>query len=227
MHEAIGPLCRGLDVPGVYFVRLLQEQASTVLCFRDNWFTGIEAVASDEEIDLELTRTASADALYRLSDRHAGTLPPPWSTSDIGRYLEVPEVGASCFVSVSVVTHSPLGDIEVTTRYEAGRPVERTLRRPMEEGSGQTDPPPDVLISRRFSAILLRAAGIINVLNSFGGGHAEGDWSKLMLLAGIAEGPEMLEANASGRLNRPELAALALFSELWAQGAVPEAETHG
>lgn len=212
------PICRGVEVPGIYFVRLVRAGGPTVISFRDNRYFGFVKEGSSEEIDLELVSSERGDR-FTLSDRHSGALPPPWSTVDTGRYSAAPQIEVAPFVTLSIATHSPLGDVAVTTRYEFGRPVERLLQ-PLETLDWKGSPP-DLVIRRRLSSVLLQAAGMIDVLSSFEGGSVQGDWSKLMLLAGITDGPEMREANALGRLSRPELASLALFSELWAQGTVP------
>jgi hypothetical protein len=219
---AVGPLCRAVEVPGVYFVAVARSASTRVLGFQDNWFTGVIDSADDEELDLSLIEVDGSDQRrYELGPRHQGRLPPPWNAPDVERYADVPRLPIPPLSSAALVTNSPIGNVEVFTRYERGVPVERRLESgPSVDAAAVSFPGAEVRIKRRFSSILLRTAGVIDVLASYEGGSVEGDWSKLMLLAGITDGPEITAANRAGTLTKSELVALALFSELWARGAV-------
>lgn len=101
-----------------------------------------------------------------------------------------------------VLIGSPCGELPVAHRFVAGERTEARL--------GRIDDP-DVVTTMRYSAVLRLMAGEWTTLEAFErDGHIEGDWSAILLLAGICDTVEFTDAmRASAAAVGPALAALA------------------
>lgn len=142
---------------------------------------------------------------------------PPWSLLDARIYDQIETLDVAPLSVLSHVTHSPFGDVRFWTRYEQGRPSQRELVDDARAGQLATEA--DIVAVRRLSCVLLHRADVVDLLGSLRGGEIHGDWSRLMLLAGVVESPDFAAAQPLDD-HRHTLIALALFCEAWAHGVL-------
>ena len=201
-------LCRDASVPGVYLVDLGDGSAAR---FDNNAFVGL--VDAVEEPDAAVVATGTG---WQVAD--GGASIPPWSDLDVDRYADIPGLPVDTLRVLGSTVASPFGEVHQLTTYVDGKPAERRLIN--RDEFDHLAPDCDILVRRRLSCVLLHRAQVVDLLGSLKGGAIDGDWSRLMLLAGIAEAPELLavrDADAS----RDQLIALALFCEACAHEAHP------
>lgn len=204
-EQAQQPLCRDVELPGVYLVALGDGTAAR---FVDNRYGGI--VADDGEADAHVTRSSDAPGSWKYDPAQP---PPPWSDLDIAMYRNVETLPVDAVDVVSTTTASPFGDLHLHTRYEDGRPTYRKVLDPTEVDTVADDA--QVVLARRLSCVLLHRAGVVDLLGSLRGGNIAGDWPRLMLLAGVVEAPGVVSVHDRSDA-RHQLIALALFAEAFA-----------
>ncbi len=195
-------LCRGVKLPGVYRVALGDGRMAR---FVDNRYAGTTDVES--AVDAAVAPHGTGDA-WILAD---GWPPvPPWSDLAPDLYRDVEELAVDSIEVLGITTASPFGEARIHSRYKRGRPTRRLVN---ELEGAELVQRCEVVIRRRLSCVLLYRAGEVDLLGSLRGGEVSGDWTRLMLLAGLAEGPSVVAAHATAQ--RAQLIALALFSEAW------------
>ncbi|HKH06516.1 MAG TPA: hypothetical protein VKA65_15210 [Acidimicrobiales bacterium] len=157
-----------------------------------------------------LTRTGLGDRVLRATavlDPASGRRLPPPPLDEVmvdwgGALPEVPT--AEPFVVQQVLTDSPFGTVATWHRIERGRVVGSGLGRP--EGT------PDVTVQRRYALALAERTGGLDVLESLRSGGIDGDVATLMLLLGLYDSEECIEARR--RLTTPAVRGIALLGDL-------------
>ena len=157
-----------------------------------------------------LTRAGLGERVLRgsaiLDPASGGRRPPPpldevmvdWG----GALPEVPT--ADAFVVRQVLTDSPFGTVTTWHRIERGRVAGSGLGAPEEAA--------DVTVQRRYSLALAERSGGLDVLESLRAGGIDGDVATLMLLLGVYDSDECIEARR--RLTTPAVRGIALLGDL-------------
>lgn len=103
---------------------------------------------------------------------------PPADVSSCDLRATMPRILGADVLAQHILTDSPWGTISFVERFENGRRVEWHL--------GQ-DFSADVVLTRRFSNSMRRRQGLISNVESFEGGRVQGNWTVVMMLAGLTD----------------------------------------
>jgi hypothetical protein len=122
--------------------------------------------------------------------------PPPLDEREVD-WSNLPLIPGASLVQQNRWLRSPFGTVTYYGRFADGRRAEWTLG---------VHPKPDTFVEIDFARRMRAMAGIISTTDQIEGGSVTGDWSMLMLLAGIIESPEFLDAVAQGSGVRAEMA---------------------
>jgi hypothetical protein len=127
--------------------------------------------------------------------------PPPLDEADLD-WSPLPEVPGATLCNANHVTSSPFGTVTYTGAFRDGKRVAWFL--------GEA-PDADTTVTSRYALRMRAIEGLLTLPEMIEGGEVTGDWSKLMLLAGINETPEFRAVTRSGSGVRVRMA---LFAEL-------------
>jgi hypothetical protein len=121
--------------------------------------------------------------------------PPPLDERDID-WSNLAPVPDATVLQQNTLIRSPFGTVAYYGGFVDGRRGEWSLGR---------HPAPDTTVEMIYALRLRAQAGLISTTDQLEGGAVTGDWSMLMLLAGIIESPEYLDALAQGSGVRAQL----------------------
>jgi hypothetical protein len=125
--------------------------------------------------------------------------PPPLDEPDLD-WSPLPEIPGATLCNTNHLTSSPWGTVTYTGAFRDGKRVAWHL--------GEA-PDPDTTITSRYSGRMRALEGVVTTPEMVEGGEVTGDWSKLMLLAGINESPEFRAVIRTGSGIRVPMAAFA------------------
>ena len=124
--------------------------------------------------------------------------PPPLDERDLD-WSALPEVPEGNLRNGMHLTGSPWRTVSYTGEFRDGKRVS------WEVGVSAAD----TTVTARYALRMRNIEGLITVAEMIEGGEVTGDWSKLMLLAGISESPEFQAASRSGSGVRVQMATFA------------------
>jgi len=131
--------------------------------------------------------------------------PPPLDEVDLD-WSPLPEVPGADLRNGNHLTGSPWRTVSYTGEFRGGKRVAWD--------HGVTNA--DTTVTARYALRMRNLEGLITTTEMIEGGEVTGDWSKLMLLAGISESPEFQTVSRTGSGVRVQMAtyaeALAVFS---------------
>lgn len=125
--------------------------------------------------------------------------PPPLDEPDLD-WSPLPEVPGATLSNRNHLTGSPWGTLTYSGAFRDGKRTAWVL--------GSLDGV-ETTVTTRYALRMRALEGALTTTEMIEGGEVTGDWSKLMLLAGITEGPEFQEVIRSGSGVRLPMAAFA------------------
>jgi hypothetical protein len=131
--------------------------------------------------------------------------PPPLDEVDLD-WSPLPEIPGATLCNTNHLTSSPFGTVAYSGAFRDGKRVAWHL--------GDA-PDADTTVTSRYSQRMRAFEGVLTTPEMVEGGEVTGDWSKLMLLAGINESPEFQAVLRSGSGVR---VPMALFADLVTAG---------
>ena len=125
--------------------------------------------------------------------------PPPLDERDLD-WSPLPEVPGATFRNGNHLTASPWGTITYTGEFRDGKRVGWEL-------GGVAGA--DTTVTIRYALRMRAIEGLLTTAEMIEGGEVSGDWSQLMVLAGISESPEFRAVTRSGSGVRAPMATFA------------------
>jgi hypothetical protein len=113
--------------------------------------------------------------------------PPPLDEADLD-WSPLPEIPGANLRNGNHLTGSPWRTVSYTGEFRDGKRVAWEL------GVGDAE----TTVTMRYALRMRAIEGLLTLPEMIEGGEVTGDWSKLMVLAGIAESPEFQAVSRSG-----------------------------